>query len=130
MPLWTMYSTVLGFFFVALPNSRYMHIPAEVVLIFLRQTGIKQKKQNDTYTDVQVFSCSRCGICLDNCQLSVAGIDNSQSVYLLKRIRNRNLNDEELFNCLMCGKCQMECPVGIETVNLRITQRIERNNFV
>ena len=125
IPLWMAYSTVLGFFFIALPNSRYMHIPTEVVLIFLRKTGIRLKKQLDTYTDVQVFACSRCGICLDKCQLSVAGIDDSQSVYLLKNIRNKNLCDEKLFNCLMCGKCQIDCPVGIETVNLRITQRIE-----
>ncbi len=123
--LWMAYSMALGFFFVFLPNSRYMHIPTEVVLIFLRNAGIKHKKQNDTYTDVQVYSCSRCGLCLDRCQLSVAGIDDSQSVYLLKNIRNNNLSDEKLFNCLMCGKCQIDCPVGIETINLRITQRIE-----
>jgi Fe-S oxidoreductase len=125
LPLWMAYSCVLGFFFVALPNSRYMHIPTELVLIFFRKSGIMLKKKTDTYTDVQVFSCSRCGICLDKCQLSVAGIDDSQSVYLLKNIRNHNLCDEKLFNCLMCGKCQIDCPVGIETVNLRITQRIE-----
>ena len=56
---------------------------------------------------------------------SYYGIDDSQSVYLLKNLRNKNLSDEKLFNCLMCGKCQIDCPVGIETVNLRITQRIE-----
>lgn len=124
-PLWIAYSCALGFFFIALPNSRYMHIPTEVVLIFLRKSGIMLKKKPDTYTDVQVFSCSRCGICLDKCQLSVAGINDSQSVYLLKNIRNKNLSDEKLFNCLMCGKCQIDCPVGIEIINLRITQRIE-----
>ncbi|WP_147271953.1 (Fe-S)-binding protein [Marinilabilia salmonicolor] len=124
-PLWMAYSLSLGFFFVALPNSRYMHIPTEVVFIFLRVAGIRLKKQNDSYTDVQVFSCSRCGICLDKCQLSVAGIDDSQSVYLLKNIRNKNLSDEKLFNCLMCGRCQVDCPVGIETIELRTVQRIE-----
>jgi len=124
-PLWIAYSLALGFFFVALPNSRYMHIPTELVLIFFRKSGIQLKKKPDTFADIQVFSCSRCGICLDKCQLSVAGIDDSQSVYLLKNLRNKNLSDEKLFNCLMCGKCQIDCPVGIETVNLRITQRIE-----
>lgn len=124
-PSWFAYSVVLGFFFVALPNSRYMHIPGEILFIFLRNAGIRLKKQNTTYTDVQVFSCSRCGICLDNCQLITAGIRDTQSVYLLKNIRNKNLDDEHLFNCLLCGKCQIDCPVGIETVDLRITQRIE-----
>jgi Fe-S oxidoreductase len=124
-PFWMAYSLSLGFFFVALPNSRYMHIPTEVVFIFMRNAGIRLKKQNDSYTDVQVFSCSRCGICLDKCQLSVAGIDDSQSVYLLKNIRNKNLSDEKLFNCQMCGRCQIDCPVGIETIELRTVQRIE-----
>jgi Fe-S oxidoreductase len=124
-PLWLAYSVSLGFFFVALPNSRYMHIPTEILLIFFRNTGIKLKKRTNTYTNVQVFSCSRCGICLDNCQLSTAGIKDTQSVYLLKNIRNKNLTDEHLFNCLLCGKCHIDCPVGIETIDLRITQRIE-----
>ncbi len=123
--LWTSYSSTLGFFFAALPNSRYMHIPTEILLIFVRNAGVKLKKRNNTYTDIQVFSCSRCGLCLDNCQLSAAGINNSQSVYILKNIRNNNLSDEELFNCLLCGKCQVDCPVGINTIDLRITQRIE-----
>lgn len=124
-PVWLAYSITLGFFFVALPNSRYMHIPTEILFIFLRNAGISLKKKPNTYTEVQVFSCSRCGICLDNCQLSAAGINHTQSVYLLKNIRNKNLNDENLFNCLLCGKCEKDCPVGIETNTLRITQRIE-----
>ncbi len=124
-PLWVAYSLSLCFFFIALPNSRYMHIPGEIIFIFVRNAGIKLKKYINTYTDIQVYACSRCGICLDNCQLSTAGINDSQSVYLLKKIRNKNLSDEQLFNCLLCGKCQIDCPVGIDTVDLRITQRIE-----
>lgn len=125
LALWSAYSLSLGFFFVALPNSRYMHIPTEILLIFVRNAGVKLKKRNTTYTDIQVYSCSRCGLCLDNCQLSAAGINNTQSVYLLKNIRNHNLSDQQLFNCLLCGKCQVDCPVGINTIDLRITQRIE-----
>lgn len=124
-PLWIAYSSALLLFFVFLPHSRYMHIPVEMVLIVFRNAGIRLKKLPNSYTEVQVFACSRCGICLDNCQLSEAGIQNSQSVYLLKSIRNGQLSDEQLFNCLMCGKCQADCPVGIDTVDLRITQRIE-----
>ncbi len=124
-PSWIAYSAALGLFFVALPNSRYMHIPTEILFIFLRNTGIKLKKLNNTYTSVQVYSCSRCGICLDNCQLTTAGIRDTQSVYLLKNIRNKNIDDEKLFNCLLCGKCQIDCPVGIDIIDLRITQRIE-----
>lgn len=124
-PIWFAYSTALGFFFVALPFSRYMHIPTEIFFIFLKNSGIKLKKHVNTYSQVQVFSCSRCGICLDSCQLNDAGIRNTQSVYVLKKIRDKKLTDEELFNCLLCGKCQHDCPVDIELNNLRITQRIE-----
>jgi Fe-S oxidoreductase len=125
LPLWWAYSISLGLFFIALPNSRYMHIPAEILFIFLRNFGIRLKKRYNTYSLVQVYSCSRCGICLDTCQLNDANIRNTQSVYVLKNIRNKNLTDETLFNCLLCGRCQQVCPVGIETNDLRITQRIE-----
>jgi len=125
IPVWTAYSTALGLFFVALPFSRYMHIPTEIFYIFLRNSGIKLKKRVNTYTKVQVFSCSRCGICLDSCQLNDAGIGTTQSVYVLKRIRDKKLTDEVLFNCLLCGKCQNDCPVDIKLNDLRITQRIE-----
>ncbi len=123
-PTWFAYSLSLGLFFIALPNSRYMHIPAEILFIFLRNYSIRLKKRCNGYTQVQVFSCSRCGICLDVCQMNKADID-TQSVYVLKNIRNNNLSDEVLFNCLLCGRCQQVCPVGIEMSDLRVTQRIE-----
>ena len=125
MPLWWAYSGALGLFFVALPVSRYMHIPVEVVMIFLRKYGIKVQKRVDGYSRIQVYSCSRCGICLDSCQMTHAAIKDTQSVYVLKHIRNKNLTDEKLFNCLLCGRCQPDCPVGLELNNLRMTQRIE-----
>ena len=125
MPLWWAYSASLGLFFFALPVSRYMHIPVEVVMIFLRKYGIKVQKRIDGFARIQVYSCSRCGICLDSCQMTNAAIKDMQSVYVLKHIRNRNLTDEKLFNCLLCGRCQPDCPVGLELNNLRLTQRIE-----
>ncbi len=125
MPLWWAYSGALGLFFVALPVSRYMHIPVEVIMIFLRKYGIKVQKRIDGYSRIQVYSCSRCGICLDSCQMTHAAIKDTQSVYVLKHIRNKNLTDEKLFNCLLCGRCQPDCPVGLELNNLRMTQRIE-----
>lgn len=125
MPLWWAYSLSLTLFFVSLPVSRYMHIPVEVVLIFLRNYGIQVKKRIDGYSRIQVYSCSRCGICLDSCQMSHAKIKDTQSVYVLKHIRNKNLTDEKLYNCLLCGRCQTDCPVGLNLNDLRITQRIE-----
>ncbi len=125
MPLWWGYSGSLGLFFMALPVSRYMHILVEVVLIFLRNYGIRVKKRIDGFSRIQVYSCSRCGICLDSCQMTHAAIKDTQSVYVLKHIRNKNLTDEKLFNCLLCGRCQPDCPVGLELNDLRLTQRIE-----
>ncbi|HAQ17930.1 MAG TPA: (Fe-S)-binding protein [Prolixibacteraceae bacterium] len=125
MPLWWAYSGTLGLFFFALPVSRYMHIPVEAVLIFLRNYGIKVQKRIGGYSRIQVYSCSRCGICLDSCQMAHVDIKDTQSVYVLKHIRNKNLTDEKLFNCLLCGRCQPDCPVGLELNNLRLTQRIE-----
>jgi Fe-S oxidoreductase len=125
MPLWWAYSCALGLFFFALPVSRYMHIPVEVVMIFLRSYGVKVQKRINGFTRIQVYSCSRCGICLDSCQMTHAAIKDTQSVYVLKHIRNKNLTDEKLFNCLLCGRCQPDCPVGLELNNLRMTQRIE-----
>ena len=124
-PLWWAYSGALGLFFLALPFSRYMHIPVEVVMIFMRKYGIKVQKRVGGYSRIQVYSCSRCGICLDSCQMTHAAIKDTQSVYVLKHIRNKNLTDEKLFNCLLCGRCQPDCPVGLELNNLRLTQRIE-----
>lgn len=125
MPLWWAYSGALGLFFFALPVSRYMHIPVEVVMIFLRNYGIKVQKRIDGYSRIQIYSCSRCGICLDSCQMTHAAIKDTQSVYMLKHIRNRRITDEKLFNCLLCGRCEHDCPVGLELNSLRITQRIE-----
>lgn len=125
MPVWWAYSGALGLFFFAMPVSRYMHIPVEVIMIFLRKYGIKVQKRIGGYSRIQVYSCSRCGICLDSCQMTHAAIKDTQSVYVLKHIRNKNLTDEKLFNCLLCGRCQPDCPVGLELNNLRMTQRIE-----
>jgi hypothetical protein len=38
-----------------------MHIPAEILLIILRNAGIKSKKNNVGYGNIEVHSCSRCG---------------------------------------------------------------------
>jgi Fe-S oxidoreductase len=125
MPIWWLYSGSLTLFFLALPFSRYMHIPVEVVFIFLKNYGVRVKKRIDGFSRIQVYSCSRCGICLDSCQMTNVEIKETQSVYVLKHIRNKNLTDEKLFNCLLCGRCQSDCPVSLNLNDLRITQRIE-----
>jgi Fe-S oxidoreductase len=120
LPLWWAYSLSLFFFFVALPYSRYMHIPMEVVLIFLRNWGATAGEQHSGYTDIQINSCSRCGICIDACQLNFAAqLGNVQSVYFIRDTRYNVLSDEIVNNCLMCGRCTNECPVGLELTLIR-----------
>ncbi|MBN1413848.1 MAG: (Fe-S)-binding protein [Bacteroidales bacterium] len=129
-PAWWAYSLSLGLFFVALPFSRYMHIPTEVVLIFSRHFGLREKKVHTPVTDVEVRSCSRCGICIDTCQLSFAGgIKNVQSAYQIRAIRYHHIQPAEHLNCMMCGRCEIACPVGINIKNVRLISRNELNGY-
>ena len=123
-PFWWLYSLSLGTFFILLPITRYMHIPTELFLIFMRNSGIKTGDKAGTFSEVQTYSCSSCGICIDACQLnSSAGITNIQSAYLMKAIRNNDDVSEIVDNCLMCGRCDQKCPVGIELTLIRMIQR-------
>ena len=123
-PFWWLYSLSLGTFFVLLPLTRYMHIPTELFLIFMRNSGIRTGDKPGTYSEVQTYSCSSCGICIDACQMSfAAGINTMQSAYLLKAIRKNDDVSHMAQNCLMCGRCDQKCPVGIELSPIRMIQR-------
>ena len=126
---WWFYSACLGLFFVALPFSRYMHIFTEIPLIFLRRYGVRSGEKESSYDHFQIEACSRCGICIDPCQLqSVLGIDNVQSVYFLRDRRYGMLTRDVAQNCLMCGRCQVKCPVGIDLNTLRLNSRDTMRN--
>ena len=126
---WWGYSTVLGVFFLALPFSRYMHIFTEIPLIFLRRYGIRPGEKESPSDRFQVDACSRCGICIDPCQLQgVLGIDDVQSVYFLRDRRYGMLRRETADNCLMCGRCAERCPVGIDLNTLRLSSRDTMHN--
>lgn len=123
-PFWWLYSLSLGTFFILLPITRYMHIPTELFLIFMRNSGIKTGDKTGTYSEVETYSCSSCGMCIDQCQLNLsAGITNIQSAYLLKAIRKNEDVSDIAHNCLMCGRCDQKCPVGIELSSIRMIQR-------
>ena len=127
--LWWAYSVSLGVFFVTVPYSRYMHIPTEILLIAFRRLGVRRKKTYDIFKDVEVFACSRCGICIDACQLNtMAGVRDIQPAYFIKSIRKKNQQEAVVQNCLMCGRCQEFCPVLIRTDDLRISQRMPFQN--
>ncbi len=129
MPSWWAYSAALGFFFIAVPFSRYMHIPTELLLIMFRHFGLRPTRKYDVFTEVEANSCPRCGVCIDKCQISsAAGIHNIQPLYLMSDIRTHKRREEIIQNCLMCGRCQQYCPVGIHTENVRLTQRLALRN--
>lgn len=129
-PVYWVYSIVLAAFFISIPSSRYMHIPTEILLIFLRNLGIKTGDTYGSFSEMEVNSCPRCGICIDKCQLETsAGITDTQSVYFLQSIREGCVSEDKAFNCLLCGRCREFCPVGIDTTAIRIARRKEFIGF-
>ena len=123
---WWLYSLSLGIFFVTLPYSRYMHIPAEILLIFFRNFGIKPKKEFTVFSEVEVMSCPRCGVCIDICQMnSAVQENNAQAVYFIRSIRDEQVSESNALKCLVCGRCQEVCPVSINTDSLRLIKRKE-----
>ena len=125
-PAWWAYSSALGLFFLLLPFSRYMHIPTEIVYIFLKNWGIKQGKQFTGISQFQLYSCSRCGICIDRCQLGTSlGHTDTQPVYFLKKLRHEKEHTVQIADCLMCGRCEAACPVDLKLNALRLSQRTD-----
>ena len=123
-PAWWFYSCALGLFFVAMPFSRYMHIFTEVPLIYLRRCKLRPAEHESSYDNFEIQACSRCGICIDPCQLqSSLGINDVQSVYFLRDRRYDMLRRKVADNCLMCGRCEQVCPVGINLNTLRLNSR-------
>lgn len=133
LPAWWAYSCALGVFFFVLPFSRYMHIPTEILLIPLRNAGIKIVNARKGLAKAQVYSCPGCGLCIDACPMGVLkGNIKDTTVYLNRQIRRNNeARIEEISDkCLLCGKCTAVCPVGVEGDRLRIAQRsVRKYNF-
>ena len=103
-PAWWAYSIALGIFFIALPFSRYMHIPSEIMLIIFRNAGLKAGKENSSFAQAEIHSCSRCGICIDACQLASSLNECTiQPSYFIRDVRYNHLKPSTTENCLMCG---------------------------
>ncbi len=124
---WWIYSFCIGAFFIALPFTRYMHIPTEILLIFLRKCGVSTEKKYTGFSEVEVLSCSRCGICVDRCQLNTSAKIEVQPIYFLEGVRDKKPDEEKTFKCLLCERCEATCPVDINISNIRVTQREELN---
>ena len=115
---------------MSMPFSRYMHIFTEVVLIFLRNYGIRSTSRAMSNDNFELQACSRCGVCIDPCQLqSVLGVNDVQSVYFVRDRRYNMLTQQTAQNCLMCGRCADKCPVGIDLLTLRLNSRDAMRNI-
>ena len=129
LAFWWVYSIVLAIFLFVLPFSRYMHIPAEMFLIPLRNAGIKLSNARRGFAKVQVLSCPNCGVCIDACPMSVdkANIKDA-TVYLTRQLRcgNEERIKEISDKCLLCGKCHTVCQVGVDGAEMRVLVRAER----
>lgn len=124
LPMWWAYSLSLFFFFVALPFTRYLHIPTEVLLIVLRRSGIQSSNRYNTFHKVEASSCPRCGICINKCQInSATGKVDQLPVYFLRDVRNGSVCESKTLSCMQCGRCKQACPVGIDTIAIRNGQR-------
>ncbi len=133
LPTWWAYSTVLGVFFLALPFSRYMHIPTEPFFIFLRNAGIKVTHPRKGIAEAEIYSCSSCGICLDACPMNTQKKNlKYSSVYFIRfqRRNNKKKINEIADKCLMCGKCVALCPVGVDSCSLKQAQRATITNTI
>ncbi|NVO19998.1 MAG: (Fe-S)-binding protein [Bacteroidetes bacterium] len=120
---WWGYSCVLGIFFITLPWSRYMHIPTEVVMIYLKHFGVKSGKTINSFSEIEMRACPRCGVCIDVCQMNTAQKTFSTPVYFLRSLRKKVPVPIVDNNCLLCGRCQQVCPVQIDLLDLRVASR-------
>mgnify|MGYP003551048287 FL=1 len=127
MVFWWLYSIDLAIFMFVLPFTRYMHIPAEALLILLRNAGLKTTAPRKGYALAEIYSCPSCGHCIDVCPMSDSKNNNYKktAVYFMRNIRRKNKREVRKMTeiCLMCGKCIEVCPLGIDSLNIKIAQR-------
>ncbi|MBR6345773.1 MAG: (Fe-S)-binding protein [Bacteroidales bacterium] len=129
LPTWWAYSIALGVFMCVLPFTRYMHIPAEMLLIPMRNAGIRVRHPRKGFAKLEYYSCPGCGVCIDACPMSVKKENLKDcTVYLNRQLRRGNERRiaEISDKCLLCGKCTAVCQVGVEGPELRVAQRERR----
>ena len=123
---WWLYSIALGTFLTVLPFTRYMHIPAEMLLIPLRNAGIPVRHTRKGFSLAMLYACPSCGVCIDACPMGVQKKNVKDStVYFVRNLKRRNAKRslEIAEKCLMCGKCAALCQVQMDACGLRMACR-------
>lgn len=131
--LWWAYSIALCTFMCVLPYSRYLHIPAEMLLITMRNAHLEVTRLGKGMAKVQTDSCPNCGVCIDACPMNAdtANLKDS-TVYFTRQVRrnNRERIEQIADKCMLCGKCKSVCQVGVDGPKLRILARAVRKYSV
>ncbi len=123
---WWLYSIALGTFMTALPFTRYMHIPAEILLIPMRNAGLPVRHTRKGFALAMLYSCPSCGVCIDACPMGVQKKNvKDATVYYVRNLKRRNARRslEIAEKCLMCGKCAALCQVQMDACGLRLAYR-------
>ena len=123
---WWLYSIALGTFMTVLPFTRYMHIPAEILLIPMRNAGIPVRHTRKGFSLAMLYSCPSCGVCIDACPMGVQKKNvKDATVYYVRNLKRRNARRslEIAEKCLMCGKCAALCQVQMDACGLRLAYR-------
>ena len=131
---WWAYSLALGTFMTVLPFTRYMHIPAEILLIPMRNAGLPIRHTRKGFTLAMLYSCPSCGVCIDACPMGVQKKNvQDATVYMVRNLKRRNQRRslEIAEKCLMCGKCAALCQVQMDACGIRLAYRTaqeQKNN--
>ncbi|MBO4536893.1 MAG: (Fe-S)-binding protein [Bacteroidales bacterium] len=128
---WWLYSIALGTFLTVLPFTRYMHIPAEILLIPMRNAGLPVRHTRKGFSLAMLYSCPSCGVCIDACPMGVQKKNvQDATVYMVRNLKRRNArrSREIAEKCLMCGKCAALCQVQMDACGLRLAYRTSQEN--
>ncbi len=160
---------LLGFFFFLnlLPLSKHFHIITALPNVFLKKfdrgaikppawdtTDIEELDEAgvNTFCDLtwkqilDLFTCTECGRCTDNCPANAVGKPLSPKMISMElrdfgyqnssRSKKENLKtaaipgdiirDEAFWSCTTCGACEEECPVFIEHIDRIVELRRRR----
>ena len=123
---WWLYSIALGTFMTVLPFTRYMHIPAEILLIPMRNAGLQVRHTRKGFALGMLYSCPSCGVCIDACPMGVQKKNvKDATVYMVRNLKRKNQRRslEIAEKCLMCGKCAALCQVQMDACGLRLAYR-------